>query len=117
LLEGEAYFGLHPASKHSVSPVVELNSVDQDVILRVQSILRERYAISVNLHTRPPRQEGYQPQYHLACLGNAARVVMADIEPLMGARRRERIAELLGPATQPRLMREASACYDIGMAA
>ncbi|MBX0327933.1 hypothetical protein K2Z83_09625 [Oscillochloris sp. ZM17-4] len=117
LLEGEAYFGLHPTSKHNVTPIVELNTVDHDVILRVQGILRDRYAISVNLHTRPPRQEGYQPQYHLACYGDAARAVMADIEPLMGTRRRQRIAELLGPAVQPRLLREAGPCYDVRRAA
>jgi hypothetical protein len=43
-----------------------------------EAILCDRYAIGVNLHARPPRQEGYQPQYHLACFGDAARDVMAD---------------------------------------
>lgn len=42
---------------------------------------------------------------------------MANIEPLMGERRRARIAELHGQAVQPRLIREARACYDIGVAA
>lgn len=117
LLEGEASFGLHPTSKRSVTPVVELNSVDRDVILRVQRIYHERYGVAVNIHLRPPRQEGYQPQHHLACFGPAARAVMADLEPLMGGRRRERIAGLLGPAVQQRLLGEPRACYDVRVAA
>lgn len=117
LLEGEAYFGLNPTSKRTVSPIVELNTVDRDVILRVQGIYRGRYAVAVNVHTRPPRHEGYQPQYHLACLGLAARAIIADLEPLMGERRRARIAELLAGAVQQRLLREARACYDVRVAA
>lgn len=117
LLEGEAYFGMHPASRTCLTPVVELNSVDHEVILRVQGIYRGRYGIAVNVHTRPPRHAGYQPQYHLACFGPAARAVMADLEPLMGERRRERIAGLLGPGAQLRLIGEARACYDVRVAA
>lgn len=117
LLEGEAYFGLHPTSKSSVSPVVELNTVDHDVILRVQGIYRERYGIFVNLHTRPPRQEGYQPQFHLACHGPAARAVMRDLASLLGERRRARIAELLSDGPQLRLLGESRACYDVPLAA
>jgi hypothetical protein len=113
-LEGEGSFGF---SKSANGPMLEVQSVDYDVMFRVQRILRERYAISVNLHTRPPRREGYQPQYHLACYGDAARAIMADIEPLMGERRRLRIAELLGPAVQPRLISESRPCYDVRMAA
>lgn len=113
LLEGEASFGINPTSTHTIRPIVELNTVDHDVILRVQHVYRERYGISVNVHLRPPRQEGYQAQYHLACHGPAARVIMADLEPLMGRRRRERIAALLGPAVQPRLIEEAGPCYDV----
>jgi hypothetical protein len=100
-----------------VTPVVELNTVDHDVILRAQRIYRERHGVSVNVHTRPPRHAGYQPQFHLACFGPAARAVMADLEPLMGERRRGRIAGLLGPAVQLRLIREARPCYDVAVAA
>jgi len=117
LLEGEAYFGFHPTSKHSVSPVVELNSVDYAIIERVRMLYVGRYGISVNIHIRPPRQPGYQPQYHLACYGDAARAVMADIEPLMGERRRGRIAALVGAYVQPRLIGEARAGYTLRWAA
>jgi hypothetical protein len=113
-LEGEGSFGF---SKSANGPIVETQSVDYDVMLRLQSLLRVRYAIRVNLHARPPRHEGYQPQYHLACLGDAARAVMADVAPLMGERRRGRIAELLGAGAEPRLIREAAACYHIRLAA
>jgi hypothetical protein len=97
--------------------MLETQSVDHDVMLHVQGILRDRYAIGVNLHARPPRQAGYQPQHHLACYGDAARAVMADVAALMGERRSQRIAELLGPAEQPRLIREAGPCYDVRRAA
>jgi hypothetical protein len=117
LLEGEAYFGLHPASKNSLTPVVELNTVDHDVILRVQRVYRERYGIAVNVHVRPPRQQGYQPQYHLACFGPSARRVMRDLAPLLGERRRARLAELLDDGPQLRLLGEARTCYDFRVAA
>jgi hypothetical protein len=111
LLEGEAYFGLNAAARQTISPMVELNTVDHDVILRVQRIYAARYAVAVNLHVRPPRHAGYQPQYHLACYGDAARAVMGDIAPLMGERRRARIDELVGAYVQPRLIGEARAWY------
>lgn len=117
LLEGEAYFGLNPAAKLSPSPMVELNTVDHDVILRVQRIYAARYGAAVNVHVRPPRREGYQPQYHLAVYGDAARALMADLEPLMGERRRARLGGLLGPYVQRRLIGEARACYDVRRAA
>ena len=117
LLEGEASFGLNSAAKYSVSPIVELNTVDHDVILRAQRIYHERYGVSVKVHIRPPRQDGYQPQFHLAIFGPAAHAVIADIEPLLGQRRRERIAELLGPSGQIPLLHEARACYDVRWAA
>jgi hypothetical protein len=117
LLEGEASFGLNPTAKYTVSPLVELNTVDHDVILRVQRIFRERYGAAVNVHVRPPRRVGYQLQYHLALLGDAARAVIADVEPLMGERRRVRIAELLGPYRQGRFLGEGRACYDVRRAA
>lgn len=117
LLEGEAYLGLNSAAKNTVSPIVELNTVDHDVILRVQRIYRERYGVAVNVHTRPPRHAGYQPQHHLAVFGDAARVIMADLEPLMGERRHRRIGELLGPAVQQPLLREHRAAYDLPLAA
>ena len=113
LLEGEAYFGQHPTSKQTTAPVVELNSVDHDVISRVHRLYAARYGIAVNIHIRPPRHAGYQPQYHLACFGAAARAIMADIAPLMGARRRARIEELAGAYVQPQLLGESRACYDL----
>ena len=116
-LEGEVYFGQNKAATLTISPLVEVNTVDADVIARVDSIWRSRYGIGVNIHIRPPRQLGYQPQYHLACFGPAARAVMADIEPLMGQRRRGRIAKLLGPAVQTTLLREVRAYYGLRWAA
>lgn len=112
LLEGEGCF-----TTNSKNILLELNSVDHDVMLRVQRNYAVCYGARVNVNTRPPRQPGYQPQYHLACFGPAARAVMADIEPLMGQRRRGRIAELLGPAVQTMLLREARAHYGLRWAA
>lgn len=112
LLEGEGAF-----THNRGVPMLELNTVDHDVILRAQRVYRERYAAAVNVHVRPARREGYQPQYHLAVYGDAARAIMADLEPLMGLRRRARIAELLGVAVQPRLFREGRAGYAVRLAA
>lgn len=109
-LEGEGAF-----THNRGSPMVEVNTVDADIIERVQSIWMTRYYIVVNIHTRPPRQEGYQRQYHLACYGNAARAVMADVAPLLGARRRARIAELIGAAAGG--LREAGVYYELCRAA
>jgi hypothetical protein len=117
LLEAEGYFGLNAAATLNPSPMLELNSVDADVILRVQRIYRERYGAGVKLHERPPRQAGYQPQLHIAVYGDAARAIMADIAPLMGMRRGARIAALAGDYAQLRLLREARACYDVRRAA
>jgi hypothetical protein len=112
LLEGEGAF-----THNRGAPMVELNTVDHDVILRVQRVYAGRYGVQVNVHVRAPRRAGYQPQFHLAIYGDAARAVMADVEPLMGERRRGRIAELLGPFVQRRLIGEARACYDVRRAA
>jgi hypothetical protein len=117
LLEGEAYFGLNTAATLSPSPMLELNTVDADVILRVQRIYRERYTVGVKIHERPPRRAGYQPQLHIALYGDAARAVMAGIAPLMGLRRGGRIAALAGDYAQLRLLSEARACYDVRRAA
>lgn len=108
-LEGEGAF-----THNRGSPMVEVNSVDADVIERVRRIWAGRYDAVVNIHTRPPRQEGYQPQYHLACYGEAARALMTDVAPLLGARRRARVDELLGA---PRGLREGSVWYDLAVAA
>lgn len=115
LLEGEGSFGFNPAA--TPSPRIELDTVDHDVILRVQRILRERYGAAVNVHERPPRHAGYQPQFHIAVYADAARALGADIAPLMGERRQARLAELLGAYRQHRLLGEARACYDVRRAA
>lgn len=112
LLEGEAAF-----THNRGAPMLELNTVDADVILRVQRIYRERYGAGVKIHERPPRRAGYQPQLHIAIYGDGARAVMADIAPLMGVRRGERIAALTGDYAQLRLLREPWACYDVRRAA
>ncbi|NJN17938.1 MAG: hypothetical protein HC822_17525 [Oscillochloris sp.] len=106
LLEGEGAF-----THNRGSPMIELNTVDQDVIERVQWIWREHYGCAVNVHVRPPRRAGYQPQFHLACYGDAARLIMDDIVPLLGQRRRMRIDELRGDWRQGRLMNEQRARY------
>ncbi len=109
-LEGEAAF-----THNRGVPMVEVNTVDADVIERVRDTWLKRYEVGVNIHTRPPRKEGYQPQYHVACYGDAARAVIADVAPLLGARRRARVAELLGARQGG--VREAGACYDMRRAA
>jgi hypothetical protein len=104
-LEGEAAF-----THNRGVPMVEVNTIDRDVIERVRHIWWSRYDAYPNIHTRPPRQEGHQPQYHIACYGAAARALMADVLPLMGQRRTARITELL--ALPQRSAREEAAWYD-----
>jgi hypothetical protein len=112
LLEGEAAF-----THNRGAPMLELNTVDRDVILRVQRIYRERYGVGVKIHGRPPRRAGYQPQLHIAVYGDGARAIMADIAPLMGQRRAGRIVALAGEYGQLRLLRERRPCYDVRRAA
>lgn len=117
LLEGEGSFGCSYANTPRPSPLIEVTTVDADVIQRVHGLWHHRYDVAVNIHVRPPRREGYQAQYHLAAHGAAARAIMADIAPIMGQRRRQRIAEVLGMGGEPRRAAESRAWYDVRRAA
>lgn len=116
-LEGEGSFGCSYANTPNPSPLIEVSSVDADVIEHVHRVWIQRYDVGVNIHVRPPRREGYQRQYHLAAHGVAARAIMADIAPLLGARRQARIAEVLGVGGGPRRAAEARGWYDVRRAA
>lgn len=104
-LEGEGSF-----THNRGVPMVEVNTIDHDVIERVRHIWISRYEFAARIHHRPPRKEGYQLQYHIACYGDIARTLMRDVVPLMGQRRTGRIMELL--ALPRRSLREEAAWYD-----
>ena len=88
LLEGEAYFCLQ-----SGSPGIRLAMTDLDVVLRATELLG---AHSVN----PQRQadtakDSWKPMYRTSVHGAVAAGWMMTIYPFLGARRREKIREIL----------------------
>jgi hypothetical protein len=94
-LEGEVSFGQIYAVKRDSSPFLEVNSSDEDVILLLQALWRIHFGVEVNVHIRPPRQDGYKAQYHVAAYGVKARAILKEVLPLMGSRRQARIREVL----------------------
>lgn len=110
LLEGEGTFVKGSPAKPR-RPVTAIGMVDRDIIERVCDLWGTR------LYTHIPKVERYKQVYHIAVYGDAARAIMGDIAPLMGARRGERIAALAGEYGQLRLLSEARACYDVRRAA
>jgi LAGLIDADG-like domain len=112
-LEGEAYFGQNKTARLRISPIVEVNTTDLDVALRVSTIWYKRYGVSISIYTRRARKAGYKPQYMVRAVGDDARWIIADIYGLLGARRRARIDDLLGGEGQRTGLREAASYYDV----
>lgn len=87
LLEGEGWFGIDRTGKGR--PAIKVNMTDQDVIERVADLLG---GIKVGIQ---PAQGNWKTQYVVRLKGERAASLMRTLQPLMGARRAERIREVL----------------------
>ncbi|HJZ48502.1 MAG TPA: hypothetical protein VKE41_15095 [Roseiflexaceae bacterium] len=97
-LEGEGYFALEKHVKPFATyfrPLVALNSTDQDVVVYVQCLLHNRYAVNVTVSAINPRYPAAKTAYCLRVRGCKAITIMQDVYPLMGHRRQAKIAEIL----------------------
>jgi hypothetical protein len=83
LLEGEGWFGWKG------SPAIVVTMTDRDVVARATKLMGAKRTV------RRRRVANYQTTYTSGVYGRSALDLMADLEPLMGHRRRERIHELL----------------------
>ncbi len=84
---------------------------DRDIIERVCELWGTR------LYTHIPKVKRYKPVFRTELVGGSAVAMMALLSPHMGERRRGRIAELIGPAVQTALLREARSYYGLRWAA
>jgi hypothetical protein len=97
-LEGEGCFG---SEKHTkpyatyIRPRVALNSTDEDVILRVQGILYDKFQIRVAVCSFQPKYIGAKISYDLKVRGKKAVLIMKDLYPLMSKRRQAKILEVV----------------------
>ncbi|MDX2162145.1 MAG: hypothetical protein SF162_12535 [bacterium] len=91
LLEGEGSF-CAGTPKVPNKPYVGMNSVDEDVIARVASLLRIKYQ-----YCAPKRYEamGWKPFYSIRLVGARAVDLMHAVRPLMGTRRQAQIDHAL----------------------
>jgi hypothetical protein len=97
-LEGEGYFALEKHVKPYATyfrPLVALNSTDQDIVVHVQCLLHNRYAVNVTVSAINPRYPNAKTAYCLKVRGAKAIAIMRDVYPLMGHRRQAKIAEIL----------------------
>lgn len=85
ILEGEGCF-----DTHGNSPRVRVKMTDKDVVERAAQMMGGR----VN-ENRWYRREGKKPQWEAAVTGAWAYNVMVVVRPFMGARRGEKIDELM----------------------
>jgi hypothetical protein len=87
LLEGEGTFDAH----RGLYPRIRLAMTDRDVVGRAASLMDTKLRLS--LHPAPAK-----PTWHSEISGVRAAAVMRLILPHMGARRSQKIAEVLGIA-------------------
>lgn len=85
LLEGEGSFDAHRGKY----PRIRLAMTDRDVVGRAASLMDAR--IRLSLHRAPNK-----PTWHTEISGPRATEIMRLILPHMGARRSQKIAEILG---------------------
>lgn len=90
LLEGEGAFDLHRGRY----PRIRLAMTDRDIVGRAASLMDSK--IRLSLHPAP-----YKPTWHTEISGRRAAQIMCEILPHMGARRSQRIAEILGGFALP----------------
>lgn len=91
ILEGEGTFDLHRGRY----PRVRLGMTDRDVVGRAASVMDA--TIRLSLRAAPAK-----PSWHAELSGPRAEELMADVLPHMGARRSQRIAEVLAGAAEYR---------------
>lgn len=87
LLEGEGTFDAHRGKY----PRIRLAMTDRDIVGRAASLMDS--TIRLSLHQAPNK-----PTWHTEISGDRAAAIMAAILPFMGARRSQRIAEVLAIA-------------------
>lgn len=107
-MEGEGCFSLHTTKQYGRVyryPLVQLNTTDQDVAQHVQRLWKTFYNIDTNMGCYQPKYPGSKLQYHLGIKGPQARTIMEHLSPLLFARRRATIHEIL-TATPPKLNKE-----------
>lgn len=89
ILEGEGTFDLHRGRY----PRVRLGMTDRDVVGRAASLMDT--TIRLSLRAAPQK-----PSWHAEASGDRAASIMAAVLPHMGARRSQRIAEVLAGAAE-----------------
>lgn len=87
LLEGEGTFDAHRGKY----PRIRLAMTDRDIVGRAASLMDS--TVRLSLHRAPNK-----PTWHTELSGDRAASVMAAILPHMGARRSQKIAEVLAVA-------------------
>lgn len=89
LLEGEGSF-LFPAPSEGNTPRIALQMTDEDVVRRAATLM------GVETVSRTDRKPGiWKPCFHANLKGKRARALMERLLPHMGARRSQRIKEIL----------------------
>ncbi len=88
-LEGEGCFGFYKSRNNSY-PIIQLSSTDQDVLYKAKSILGGPTNITIN-----KKIEGNKVAYMYRVCGNLSIQWMMTIYSLMGARRKDKIKEIL----------------------
>jgi hypothetical protein len=91
LLEGEGCFSVQRyKGNRKPAPRITVSMVDEDVVNRVGAL----FGSSVS-RADPPSRKGHQPQYVTALGAGRAAILMRELYPLMGARRKEKIERVL----------------------
>lgn len=85
LLEGEGSFDAHRGKY----PRIRLAMTDRDIVGRAASLMGAEFRLS--LHPAPAKAT-----WHTEISGERAAEIMREILPFMGARRSQRIADVLG---------------------
>lgn len=85
LLEGEGTFDLHRGRY----PRIRLGMTDRDIVGRAATLMDSK--IRLALHPAPMK-----PSWHAEISGERAAAIMRELLPFMGARRSQKIAEILG---------------------
>lgn len=83
LLEGEGCF------RYQESPMIELQMTDEDIVSRAATITQRKYSKKSNT-TKTGKNI-----YHLRIFSQHAIDIMSELHPLMGARRRSQIEEVM----------------------
>lgn len=90
-LEGEGCFGAYAAYRRprSKRPMIQVAATDEDVVLKVSALFGQK------LYKRKSRSANRKQVFYTMCQGDKAVEVMTAILPYMGARRTQKIKEVL----------------------